>query len=128
MNKILIDSTILQAHFIGDSNTTNFLKTMISAATVLGISTATELDIYSKCDPENESILAELIQQLNTYPITSSIARKAGQIKRENSSLGLMEVMVASTALENGFAILTHDASLYSGINALLVIGIPASK
>ncbi len=132
---VIIDSTLfIEAERSG--RTSMSLKanvsTMLNAEVHSGVSVLTLSEIaYGHALNERLSQNAKeaLIKSLQTaytiYPVSAEIALRAGRLNaflRQNGTpLGMADVLIAATALELGFGVLTHNIRHFNYVPELRV-------
>lgn len=79
----------------------------------IATSAACVAELYGGLRSGEESMTAYLIATLECLPLTLSIARRAGEIKvargRTGRTHGIVDMMIAATALEAGYSIVTEN-------------------
>jgi len=69
--------------------------------------------------------LEDLISNIPVYPITTELARKAGRIDAEQQAQGVsiafQDLLIGVTALDLGYAVVTHDVRHFGMIPNLVV-------
>lgn len=100
---------------------------------VLGISVLTLAEMafgyerdrrYSQA--HREMLVARLTAAYNVYPVTAEVAVRAGalnaHLRRNGTPIGLADVLIAATALELSFGVLTHNTRHFSYVPELRVL------
>jgi predicted nucleic acid-binding protein len=125
MNQILIDTSILISHLKGHQATNDFLHILAqSDAPLPAISIIAEMELHML--PQIDiKILTKLLTTVTLLPISSSIARKAGVLKSQHPEINIEHAIVAATALEYGFALVTFDVKAYKMISGLIIFNVP---
>lgn len=125
MNQILIDTSILISHLKGNHATNNFLHTLAqSDAPLPAISIMAEMELYMLPQLDIE-IITKILTTVIILPISSSIARKAGTLKSQHPELKTEDAIVAATALEYGFSLVTFNVKAYKVIPGLIIFNVP---
>jgi len=125
MNQILMDASILKSHLNGCKATIDFLRTVAqSNAPLPAISVITEMELHMipQLDP---TVIAKLLTTTKIFPLSSSIAQKAGNLKIQYPETTTEHAIVAATALENGFPLVTFDVKSYRMFPGLIIFNIP---
>jgi len=69
--------------------------------------------------------LEDLISNIPVYPITTELARKAGRIDAEQQAQGVsiafQDLLIGATALDLGYAVVTHNLRRFAMIPNLSV-------
>lgn len=90
------------------------------------VSTVTHLEIYQGMQPREEDATEALLDGMLVQPLTREVARKAGEILRylraREQAIELPDAVIAATALLNGRALLTLNASHFRRVPGLEVI------
>lgn len=125
MNQILIDASILLSHLKGQQATTDFLRTLAqSDAPLPALSVISEMELCTipQLDPD---VIAKILTTVNILPLSSCIAHKAGSLKLHYPEITTEHAIVAATALEKGFALVTFDVKAYKMIPGLIIFNVP---
>lgn len=132
---VILDSSILVAAERKSKTARDVLAALSSQVgdTETGVSVITLLELAhgaARADtPERrakrERFIAELATALPIYPVTASIALRAGQIDGEYQSRGvrlpLSDLLIGVTALELGYGVATGNVRHFRLINGLAV-------
>jgi predicted nucleic acid-binding protein len=125
MNQILIDASILISHLKGHQATNDFLHSLAqSDAPLPAISIIAEMELHMLPQIDIE-LLTKLLTTVTLLPISSSIARKAGILKSQHPEINIEHAIVAATALEYGFALVTFDVKAYKMVPGLIILNVP---
>ncbi|AIF51706.1 PIN domain-containing protein [Pelosinus sp. UFO1] len=125
MNKILIDTSILISHLNGHQATTDFLRTLAHSDSPLpAISVIGEMELYALTQASPE-LISKILTTVEVIPLSSSIAQKAGVFKSNFPEMTTEHAIVAATAQEYGFTLVTMDLKAYKIIPGLIVFNIP---
>jgi predicted nucleic acid-binding protein len=125
MNQILIDTSILTSHLKGHQATNDFLHTLAqSDAPLPAVSIIAEMELHMLPQIDIE-IITRLLTTVTILPISSSIAQKAGALKSQHPELKTEHAIVAATALEHSFALVTFDVKAYKTIPGLIIFNVP---
>lgn len=125
MNQILIDTSILVSHLKGHQGTKDFLHTLaLSDAPLPAISIIGEMELQMLPQIDAE-IITKILSTVVVLPVSSSIAKKAGVLKLQYPELSTEHAIVAATALECGFALVTFNVKSYKIIPGLIIFNVP---
>lgn len=125
MNQILIDTSILISHLKGHQGTNDFLHTLaLSDAPLPAISIIAEMELQMLPQMDAE-IITKILTTVIVLPVSSLIAKKAGVLKLQYPELSTEHAIVAATALEYGFALVTFDVKSYKIIPGLIIFNVP---
>ncbi len=125
MNQILIDASILLSHLKGQQATMDFLRALAqSDAPLPALSVISEVELCAipQLDPD---VTAKILTTVNILPLSSCIAQKAGNLKLHYPEITTEHAIVAATALEKGFALVTFDVKAYKMIPGLIIFNVP---
>ena len=126
MNQILIDTSILTSHLNGHQATKDFLHTLAqSDAPLPAVSIIAEMELYMMRPEIDIEIITKILTTVTILPISSSIAQKAGLLKSKHPEMKTEHAIVAATALEHGFALVTFDVKTYKIIPGLIIFNVP---
>ncbi|KYH31206.1 type II toxin-antitoxin system VapC family toxin [Neomoorella mulderi] len=124
MNSIVIDSDILIDHLRGFQLATDFLSRVFQGEFTGYISVLTEMELLAGTMPKkNEKEMVEnLLKRFSPVPVSSNIARRAGELLRKYRINGLVPVdaIIASTALELKAILVTKNTKHFDLIDGLL--------
>lgn len=125
MNQILIDASILISHLNGQQATTDFLRTLAqSDAPLPALSVISEVELCTIPQIDSE-VITKILATVNILPLSSCIAQKAGSLKLQYPEITTEHAIVAATALEKGFALVTFDVKAYKMIPGLIIFNVP---
>ncbi len=110
---VLLDSTVLIDALRSRQDGRGKLARMVAANHALATSAANVAEVYGGMRPGEESATQAFLSSVECYPVTAAIARRAGDLQREwrrrGRTLTMLDMMVAATALEYGFALATEN-------------------
>jgi len=125
MNNILIDSDVFIDHLRGYRPATDFLR-RVSGEYSGHISVLTEMELLAGTMPrkEEKEMIESLLRYFPSIPVSSVIARKAGQLLRTYRPKGLapVDAIIASTALELKAILVTNNVKHFNRIEGLLTL------
>ena len=131
MNNILIDTDVFIDHLRGYRPATDFLRQVFSGEYSGYISVLTEMELLAGAMPKKEEkeMIERLLSRFPSIPVSSAIARKAGQLLRSYRHKGLapVDAIIASTALELKAILVTNNVKHFNQIDGLLTLQ-PYSK
>lgn len=81
---------------------------------------------------ERERFIMAVQTEFEILPMTTETAWRAGRISaalsRQGQSVGTVDLIIASSALELGAAVLTHNVKHFSAVPELMVVSYSASQ
>lgn len=121
MNKVLIDTDILIDHLRGQEKAKEYLKGIESGNVKGVISVITEAELAAGKSTRDMLIrmkVRRLVKILEKVVVTSEIAWKAGELKRDYNCR-LMDALIAATALNLDLKLVTRNIKHYETITGL---------
>ena len=121
--KVLLDTTVLVDVLRGRPEPRKLLSGLLSRGDLLTTSTINIAEVYAGMRPGEEAQTELFLAGLTIYPVTESIARRAGLLKSESArrgrTLALADMLVAATALEHELMLITDNQRDFpiAGIN-----------
>lgn len=113
MRRVLLDTNIIILHLSGrEVLSFGYSEAVISAVSVC------ELLQYPGTAPEEEQAIRTIIRACEIVPITESIAEHAGIIGRTHK-IGIVDLLIAATALDVGIPLITRNFRHFKGIRGL---------
>jgi predicted nucleic acid-binding protein len=110
---VLLDTTVLIDVLRGRSDRYALLADMAAHGHTFATSAMNIGEVYAGMRPTEESRTEMFLSTLDCYPVTQSIARRAGKLKsawaRKGKTLDLPDMVVAATALEYGLPLMTDN-------------------
>lgn len=110
---LLLDSTVLIDILRNRRNRRSLLRDLAQRGTPLTTSAMNVAEVYGGMLPSEERVTDSLLQSLEIFPVSGSIARRAGTLQfsatRKGKTLGLPDMIVAATALEYGLTLMTDN-------------------
>lgn len=80
-------------------------------------------EVYAGMRAGEEAKTQRLLSNLDCYPLTADVARRAGTLKyesaRKGQTLSLADMIVAATALEHGLALMTDNHKDFAVVRGL---------
>jgi predicted nucleic acid-binding protein len=110
---LLLDTTVL-IDVLRDRNQRRRLLTGVVASGIsLATSTVSIAEVYGGLRTGEEQATREMLEDLDWFPVSAEIAERAGLLKaslrRSGHTRSITDMIVAATALENGFAVATDN-------------------
>jgi predicted nucleic acid-binding protein len=110
---LLLDSTVLIDVLRERKGRRELLVELVRGGHTLATSAMNIGEVYAGMRPEEEARTEAFLSGLECYPLTGSIARRAGSLKsawaRRGTTLSLADMLVAATALEVGAELMTDN-------------------
>jgi predicted nucleic acid-binding protein len=110
---IVLDTSILIELLRSNPAVQTGLDTLMDKRYAVTTSTACVAELYAGLCPGEETDTAQLISILDCLPLTTEIAIRAGSIKASRAKTGrthgIVDMMIAATALEFGYAVATSN-------------------
>jgi predicted nucleic acid-binding protein len=110
---LLLDTTVLLDVLRARQNRRLLLADVVAAGHLLATSAINIGEVYAGMRHGEEDRTEGFLSSLVCYPMTASIARRAGSLKsawaQKGRTLALADMMVAATALEHGLALMTDN-------------------
>lgn len=107
---ILVDSDVLIAHLRGRAAARDWLHAA-RARGPLAVSAVTVAEITGGVRTQEERAVNALLSVFTTHPVTESVARRAGLLRREfgrsHTGIGLGDYLIAATAVDLGLELVT---------------------
>ena len=108
-----LDTTVLIDVLRARHNRRSLLAELIESGHTLATAAINVGEVYSGMKPGEATVTEAFLSSLECYPITSSIARRAGSLKsqwaQKGRTLTLADMIVAAVALEHDLALLTDN-------------------
>jgi predicted nucleic acid-binding protein len=109
----LIDTTIIIDAINGKRNRPEQLEVLITKGNLLACCSINITEVYAGMRPGEEEATEQLLQSLKLYPVTFSIARLAGILKRDYSKKGKVltvpDATIAAVAIHNDLPLITDN-------------------
>jgi predicted nucleic acid-binding protein len=111
--KLLLDSTVL-IHFLrGREGSAAMLVEAVRHGHTLSTSAVNVAEVYAGIRSGEESITRAFLSTIEYHPVTKAIGERGGRIRnewlRKGKTIGLLDALVAATALEYGLTIVTDN-------------------
>jgi predicted nucleic acid-binding protein len=109
----LLDTTVLIDVLRGRQDRRTLLAELAASGHTLVTSAMNLGEVYAGMRLEEEVQTELFLGTLESYPVTVSIARRAGKLKsvwaRKGKTLTLADMIVAATAMEHGLTLMTDN-------------------
>lgn len=90
---------------------------------MLGTAAINIAEVYAGMRAGEEAKTESLLSNLECYPLTAAVARRAGTLKYESArrgqTLSLADMIVAATALENDLVLVTDNRKDFQVVRGL---------
>jgi predicted nucleic acid-binding protein len=110
---VLLDTSILIDLLHGRKEPVKLIRELIVSGLVLATSSVNIAELYAGMRKGEETATEELISGLECLPLTPEIAKNAGHItvvrRRIGKTHSLVDMMIAATAIEHGYRLLTDN-------------------
>ena len=110
---VLLDTTILIDVLRNRLNRRALLIELVERGSTLATTAINIGEVYAGMRPAEEAATEAFLSNLECYPITAAIARRAGSLKstraKRGQTLTLADMMVAATALEHKLTLMTDN-------------------
>ncbi len=110
---LLLDTTVLVDALRPKNPRRARLAAAVDEGHILATTTVNVAEIYAGMRPHEEQYTNLLMRDLQCYPLTQSIARLAGTLKKQwgakGRTLSLLDLMIGATALENDLPLVTDN-------------------
>ncbi len=110
---LLLDTTVLVDLSRGSSSTNEMLRGFMAAGHLLVTSAVNVGELYAGMRPGEIAKTDDLVSRLECYPVTCAIGHRAGllasSLARQGRTHAIPDMLVAATALEHGFGIVTGN-------------------
>lgn len=112
-HEILLDTTVLIDALRNRNQRRRLLAGLVTSGQALATSTLNVAEVYSGIRPGEEQATRAFLAGLNLFPVSAAIAERAGQLKaafrHQGQTRSIADMIVAATALENGFPVATDN-------------------
>lgn len=110
---LLLDTTVLIDALRARKNCRAVLADLIEGGHALATAAINVAEVYAGMRAGEEAATEALVSNLECFPLTAAIARRAGSMKSERARKGqtfaLADMIVAATALEHGAVLMTEN-------------------
>lgn len=115
---LLLDTTVLIDVLRARQNRRVLLADLVAGGHLLATSAINLAEVYAGMQSGEKSKTEAFLVSLECYPMTATIARRAGALKNESAhkgrTLSLADMIVAATALEHGLTLMTDNRKDFS--------------
>ena len=110
---VLLDTSILIELLRSNAKVQAGVSSLLESGYVVATSVVCVAELYAGMRKSEEAATGQLVAALDCLPITLSIAQTAGNIKssraRTGRTHGVVDMMIAATALEFGYPVVTEN-------------------
>lgn len=110
---LLLDTSVLINYLRNHQPTMRYIYDLLSQTDrSVAVSGITEFELYTgkSMDKPQEKLKVDLLlNKLIIFPLSSTILRQAGEIKRKHPSISPGDAIIAATSIESGFILITPD-------------------
>ncbi|MGA3263349.1 MAG: type II toxin-antitoxin system VapC family toxin [Terracidiphilus sp.] len=111
--QLLLDTTVLIDALRNRNQRRKLLAGLVASGQTLATSTVNVAEVYGGLRTGEEQATRAFLAGLDLIPVSASIAERAGQLKaafrRQGQMRSITDMIVAATALENGFPVATDN-------------------
>jgi predicted nucleic acid-binding protein len=117
MATFLLDTSVIIDAINGKRDRSQLLKGLLEQGHLLACSPINVTEVYAGLRPKEETVMQELLESLEYYPITREIASLAGLLKRDYARKGVTlattDVTIAAMALYHHLTLITDNLKHY---------------
>jgi predicted nucleic acid-binding protein len=110
---LLLDTTVLIDTLRNRNQRRNLLAGLLVSGYALATSTMNIAEVFAGLRPGEEQATRQFLAGLDLIPVSAAIAERAGQLKaafrRAGETRSIADMIVAATAIENGFSVATDN-------------------
>lgn len=110
---LLLDTTVLLDVLRARQNRRSLLAELVAGGHMLATAAINIAEVYAGMRSGEETKTEAFLADLECYPLTATIARRAGALKsawaHKGRTLSLADMMVAATALEYSLVLITDN-------------------
>lgn len=110
---VLVDTSVLIYLLRGKSEHQKLIRDLLLGGFVLTTSAVNIAELYAGMRQREEQATAELLSAFTQLPLTPGIAQRAGETTAARRRMGrthtLDDMMIAATAIEYGYALVTDN-------------------
>jgi predicted nucleic acid-binding protein len=125
---ILLDTTVLIDALRRRNRRNELLVEWLSSGHSLATSTVNIAEVYDGIHPGEEDATHAVLAELEWFPVSGAIAKRAGHLqatlRRQGQTRGIADMIVAATALENGFPVATENRKDFK-VEGLTLLPLP---
>jgi predicted nucleic acid-binding protein len=128
MATLLLDTSVMIDALNEKKNRRPFLRGLVEQGNLLACCPITIAEIYAGMRPKEEVQTTSFLSGLDFFPITFSVARLAGELKRDfgkrGVTLSVTDCLIAAVAIEYQLPLLTDNVKDFPMKN-LKLYGLP---
>ena len=113
MATLLLDTSVIIDAINEKKNRRQFLRNLVEQGSVLACCPINVTEIYAGMRPKEEVQTTRFLTSLDYYPITFSVARLAGEMKRDfgkkGVTLSVTDSLIAAVAIEYHLSLITDN-------------------
>lgn len=119
MERYLIDNNVISRFFSNEytQDSIQFLSQIIDQGPNISVITQIEALTW-RSNPESEAIIRNFITDSNIVQLNETIVARCVQLRRQRK-IRTPDAIIAATAIEGNFILLTHDSD-FNGIPGLI--------
>jgi predicted nucleic acid-binding protein len=110
---LLLDTTVLVDVLRNRNQRRSLLAGLVASGMALATSTVNIAEVFAGLRPGEEQATRAFLAGLDLVPVSAAIAERAGQLKasfmRAGQTRSITDMIVAATAMENGFPVATDN-------------------
>jgi predicted nucleic acid-binding protein len=117
MATFLLDSSVIIDTINGKRGRAQILKDLINQGHLMACCSINVTEVFAGMRPHEEIRTTDLLKSLQFYPVTFSISRLAGLLKRDHAkkgiSLATTDVTIAAVAIAHQLTLITDNVKHY---------------
>lgn len=125
---LLLDTTVLIDTLRNRNQRRGWLEKRVVSGSVLAVSAVTIAEVYAGLRPGEETATRAQLGNLEWLPVTAAIAERAGllkaELKRQGRTHSIADMMIAATAMEQGYELATDNRRDFQ-IPGLTLVDLP---
>ncbi len=110
---LLLDTTVLIDVLRARKNRRSLLAELVASGHILATAAINVAEVYAGMRAGEETKTEAFISSLDFYPMSGTIAHRAGSLKsvhaHKGQTVSLADMIVAATALEHGLTLMTDN-------------------
>ena len=120
----MLDTVALIDYYHGRQGVLPYLETILDQRATGAFSTITELELWQGIRPGEEERHQALLALLERVPLDGTIARRAGQLRRQFGleRLSLPDAAIAASAQVSGCTLVTRNSRDFEDLAGILAI------
>ncbi len=120
---ILVDTDVLIAHLRGHDQARGWMREARVRSGRLTVSVVTNTEIIGGMRSAERREVYELLDSLRPLPVTDTVARRAGELRRtyrrSHASIGVVDYLIAATAQVHGLELATLNTKHFPMVEGL---------